>query len=298
MKQLLEDLYSVDLVKKKSLYALLLGIGYAIIGIGCAVLLFPEDPAIVAVAFTAILFLPLLRQVLITEEEEECEKVRVDGNSKFSIIQFFKDHHEIFKIYLFFFIGVLLVFSFFAIVLPNLATNYIFKNQLEVMYGTAVNSGNAMALNFDSNLFTGILLNNTIVMVLCFITAFIIGDGALFLITWNASVWGTIFGNLAQTAAIASGKNPILYFLIVLIIVLPHMILEAFAYFSGAGAGAIVSRGITKEKFMSPAFIRIIKGTLLLLLVAVIFLLIGALVETYVLENVDVYRTIIMQSFG
>ncbi len=298
MKQLLEDLYNVELVKQKSLYALLLGIGYAIIGIGCAVLLFPEDPAIVAVAFTAILFLPLLRQVLITEEDEECAKARIEGADKFSIIQFFKDHNEIFKIYLFYFLGVLFVFSFFALVLPNLATNYIFKNQLEVMYGTAVQSGKAMVLEFDSNLFTGILLNNFIVMILCFITAFIIGDGAVFLITWNASVWGTIFGNLAQTAAIAAGKNPILYFILVIVVVLPHMLLEAFAYFSSAGAGAIVSRGLIKEQFMSPQFKRLIKGTVLLLLVAAAFIIVGALVETYVLENVDVYRAIIQQSFG
>ena len=175
--------------------------------------------------------------------------------------------------------------------LPSLATNFIFENQINVLYGKA--AGGAA---FNAGLYKSLLINNVSVLILCFIAAFVIGDGAIFLITWNASVWGTIFGNLAKTAALSTDKSPIIYFFIVLVIVFPHMILEAFSYITSASAGGVISKGLLKEKFFSKNFRDIMKNATILFIFSIIILLIAVFVETWVLNNATTYQTIIQQS--
>src|SRR3989338_1080457 len=158
---MLEELYSLDFIEKHSIIAFLMGLAYSVIGIGAALILFPEDPAIVAVAFTSIMMLPTLRKLLKREEETESKK---EG---FSLFGFFFEHKTIFKVYVFLFLGILLSFSIFSLVLPSLATNYIFKNQIDVLYGQT--TGGAI---FSTGLFKSIFFNNLGVLILCFIAAF------------------------------------------------------------------------------------------------------------------------------
>lgn len=281
----LEQLYPLNLIERNPLFAFLLGFAYSVIGIGLSVILFPEDPAIVSIAFISIMVYPTINKLLRQEEEIESKK------DTFSLITFFQEHKDIFWVYTLLFLGILLAFSFFSLILPSLATNHIFENQIRVL--SRPTSGKA----FDTALFANLFSNNISVLLLCFIAALIFGDGAIFLITWNASVWGTIFGNLAKTAALNVAKNPFIYFIIILVVVFPHMILEAFSYLCSATAGGVVSKGLIREKFFSERFRYIIKNIIVLLIFALVVLIIAVTTETYVLDNVSVYRTIIRQSF-
>ena len=280
----LEQLYSVSFLRKNPVYAFLLGITYALIGLGAALLMFPEDPALVAVAITSILFLPSLYKLAILEEKEETEE------KLFILAKILRMQKKFIEVYLYAFFGILVVFSFFSIILPGLASNHLFREQLNILSSV----GNAV---FSKGLFLGILTNNFKIFLLCFLVSFALGNGAIFIITWNASVWGTIFGNLAKTAAIAAGKNPFIYFILIFLSVFPHMILEILSYILAIIAGTLVSEGFLKEKFGSEKMNRIMRDNLLLLIVAVGILVLGALVETYTLNNVETYRVIIQQSF-
>ncbi|MDA1196947.1 MAG: stage II sporulation protein M [Nanoarchaeota archaeon] len=283
----LEKLYPLELIERTPIYAFLLGLGYAFIGIGAAVLLFPEDPAIVGVAFISLMIYPTLNQMLLQEEEME------SVNDEFHLHTFLIDHHNSFKVYTLLFLGVLLGFSFFALMLPSLATNHIFEDQINVLYGY----GTAGKAVFSQGLFMNIFMNNLGVMILCFVTAFVFGEGGIFLIVWNASVWGTIFGNLAKTAAVSTLNNPFVYFSIVFATVFPHMILEAFSYVCAATAGGIISKGLLREEAFSERFNHILKNTIMFLVFALVVLVIAVTVETYVLGNAETYRRIIQESF-
>ena len=142
-----------------------------------------------------------------------------------------------------------------------------------------------------------ILLNNLTVLLVIFITSLVLGDGGLFLITWNASVWGTIFGLTAKGASIFSGKHPIYFFAVIMLIVLPHMILEAMSYFLAAISGSVISKDVILEKFASHRFMEVFGFNMYLLLFGLMFLLVGAAVETFVLQNVTTYQEIIRMSF-
>jgi hypothetical protein len=282
---MIEQLYPIKLIEKRAIIAFILGLTYSIIGIGIAVLLFPEDPAIVAVAIISLMFYPTIKKFMVFEECEEAK------NQSFSLLCFLKNHKHIFRIYILFFLGVLLGFSFFSVNLPSLATNHIFNNQINILYQV---TGKAA---FDVAKFGDILINNFGVLILIFITAFFIGDSGVFLLTWNASVWGTIFGLFAKNYALSAARNPLYVFLLVIAIVITHTLLEAFAYISSAAAGSVLSKGMIGEKLMSDRFNNVIKGTVITLLFSLLILLIAVAVETYVLGNVTIYQTIVRHSF-
>lgn len=285
----LEALYKIEWLEKRTSFMFVLGIVYAVLGIVAAIILFPQDPALVAVAFISILALPTLYKLFSREVKKEGEE------RKFSIINLFKDNWSTIKIYLFLSLGIFLVFSFFALVLPSLATNHLFREQIEVMQsGEAIHGG----ATFSTGLFFELFNNNLRVLIFCFIISLLSGSGAIFLITWNLSVWGTIFGNLAKTAAFTVGKNPLVYFILIMFSVLPHAFLEILSYILASISAGVISKNFLKERFFSLKFRNVLLYNFVLLFLSVIVLLIATVIETYVLNNLELYRTIIIQSFG
>jgi uncharacterized membrane protein SpoIIM required for sporulation len=284
----LEHLFPEKWLEKRNYYGFLLGAGYSIIGILLAGLLFPSDPALVAVAFTALLLLPELYKMFSIEERiEEKEK-------SFSFKELFKDNKDFIKVYLFVMLGIFVIYSIAAIVLPSFQVNQLFREQLEMRGASGGASGGAY---FSSGLFLELLLNNWWVLFACFIVSLLTGDGAIFLLTWNASMWGTIFGVTARNAALHSQGNPFVYLVIVLLIVFPHAFLELLAYTLAAISGGVISKDVLLEKFESKRFNEVFQYNFWLFVIAVVVLIIGALVETWVLGNVTIYADIIQQSF-
>ena len=290
---MLEQLYDADFLRKNPFYAFVLGAAYSAIGIGASVLLFPQDPALVAVLIISVLFLPSLYKLSMIEEAEESLSIieEAEESREGGILRTIYRQKQFIKVYFYAFFGMFVVFTFFSTIMPTLAANVLFRQQLELI-GVA---GKAVA--FSQPLFTGLLANNVKVLFLCFVVSLVLGNGAIFLITWNASVWGTIFGNIAKTGAIAVGKNPFIYLLLILISVLPHVILEIGAYIFATISGTELSEGFLKERFGSPAFRNLIAINALILLLSILVLVAGAAVETYVLNNFETYRTIISQAF-
>ena len=283
----LEHLFPEDWLEKKGLYAFILGVVYSIIGIIIASILFPGDPALVAVAFTSMLLLPELYKIFDIEERQDSMEKKV------SLGTLLKGDTDVVRIYIFLFLGILLVYSIGTIVLPSFQTNSLFREQLEIRFGQGFAGSAVSGTNFSSKLFWSLLSNNFLVMLAAFIFALLAGDGAIFLITWNASVWGAIFGITAKNAALFAGENPYVLFGIVMLIVFPHMILEALSYFCAAISGSVISKGVLLEQFASNRFLQVFSFNLYLLVFALVFLLLGAVVETWVLGNMDIYRQII-----
>jgi len=285
----LEHIFPEDWLEKRTWFAFVLGAGYSLVGILLASMLFPGDPALVAVAFTSLLLLPELYKMFDMEERRE----RMEKAVTFKAL--WRDDIDLIKIYIFLFLGILMVYSFSTMLLPSFETNTLFREQLEIRLGQGF-AGQAVAGVFGSDLFWSLLSNNFMVMLACFFLALLTGDGAIFLITWNASVWGTIFGFTAKTASMISGQHPFLVFGTVMLIVFPHMMIEAICYFLAAISGSVISKDVLLEKLDSDRFMEVFSFNLYLLLAAVVFLLLGVSVETFVLENATTYRTIIDQS--
>ncbi len=285
----LEHIFPENWLEKKGRYAFFLGVIYSIIGILISSILFPGDPALVAVAFTSLLLLPELYKIFSIEERQE----RIE--QKVGIRALWRDDIDVVRIYIFLFLGILLVYSVGTMVMPEMQTNSLFREQLEIRFGQGF-TGQATGI-FSSGLFWDLLSNNFLVLLACFIMALLTGDGAIFLITWNASVWGTIFGITAKGAGMFAGKHPFYFFGLIMLVVFPHMILEAISYFLAAISGSVISKDVLLERFVSRRFMEVFGFNLYLLLFALLFLVLGALVETVVLQHVGLYQEIIRMSF-
>ncbi len=274
----LEHIFPEDWLEKRAIYAFILGIGYSIVGILIAKTLFPQDPALVAVAFTSLLLLPELYKIFSIEERKERMETKV------TLKALWRDDIGMIKIYLALFIGIVLVFSVATMMLPAFETNNLFREQLEIRLGQGF-AGNAILGVQDSGLFWSILGNNFKVMIACFVMALLTGDGAIFLITWNASVWGTIFGWTAKAASEFSGQGVLSLFGKIMVSVTPHMIIEAFAYILSAIAGEMISKDVLLEEFASDRFMEVFGFNLYMILFGLIALLVGAWWEAGLLSQ-------------
>ncbi len=264
----LEKLYSARWIEKKARYSFLMGFSYSILGIFSAMLLFPENPGMASIAFTALIILPSLNKLINIEAGQAAKE------KSFELTDILKNHKDIFKVYAFLFLGIMLAFSFFSVVWPSIATSKVFEQQINILgvAGRAAGSGSL----------AGIFSNNLKVLVFCLLASFIYGSGAIFIITWNASVWGVIFGAIAREGAIASGHNPFVYFGLTLLAVFPHLMTEAGGYFLAAISGGIVSKAMFVEKFGSKRFNRILEDALFMFFVALIVLAVAAFTEVFI----------------
>jgi hypothetical protein len=249
-----------------------MGVAYSIIGIFIALIVFPQDPALIAVGITTILFLPSLQGIMGSVERGK------DGTRLMDAVRM---GLPVVNVYFLAFAGIFLSFAFFSMAMPQLAANHVFKQQLGVLAGT---SGQAVA--FSGAQFMEILVNNSIIMLLCFVISLIAGNGAMLFVAWNASVWGTIFGMVARSAASAIGGSSWVVFIIILTAVTPHMVLEALSYITAAVSGTMISEHLVNAPRHT------LRHTYWLIGVAIVFLLLGALVETFVINNVAVYGVI------
>ena len=126
--------------------------------------------------------------------------------------------------------------------------------------------------------FMTIFLNNMRVLLFCITFAFFYGVGAIFILTWNASIIGVVISNFAKnsigniTAAIS----------IALARYLIHGIPEIIAYFMAGLAGGIISIAVVRHHFKSEQFRHILTDSLDLVIGAIMMLVIAGLLEIFV----------------
>ena len=182
------------------------------------------------------------------------------------------------------FLGFFIAFIVWYVVLPSDVTQILFRTQTETIQ--AVNGATGKAID-PLGPIVKIFLNNIRVLALCILFSFLWGAGAIFILTWNASVGGAFIGNLIRTKLSALGGNASImnYFHITslgLIRYLPHGVLEMGAYFVGGLAGGIISVAIIRKDYKTPKFEKILFDASDLILIAVVILMMAAFVEVFI----------------
>jgi len=265
---LLEKLLDLKSIKGSSLNLIILGLIYSFIGILSSLILFPNYVSIMSLAFTSILLIPSVSSMLNGEEN------KVAKERHFSIRVLFKDHKDIIRLYLLLFVGVFLAYCLMGISSDFSGLEQYFGAQLKVA------GVNGQAISPTSE-FLSILSNNFIVFIICFILSLAYGAGSIIFIVWNASVWGIVFGYFIRDSAAAT-SNPFVYFFVVLIPFLPHMITEALSYIFASVMGGTLSKAVHREKFGSKKFIHILQDSLLIGAFGFILVIFAGVLEVYV----------------
>lgn len=315
----LENILSPATARQHPWYMGVISFLFTIVGLWLAYYLFPNSASILTLAFIVIAAEPIIRSTFQQEEEEEAE---MPG----SPTTFLERHFDLIQIYSWFFLGLIVAFAAWYIILPATADGTcalgdickqlpsrqsIFSEQESQLRGIGelraelqqpVNgTGNVSGYNIggsteapatrDRDFFSVVMFlfsNNATVLLLAILFSFLFGEGALFLISWNASIIGTVIGKISSQTLATLPSNDITSVVYALGIgiyqgigFIPHGIPEIVAYYIGAIAGGIISVSMAKETYRTNEFQTIAKDAGVLIIIAVIVLFGAALIESY-----------------
>ena len=276
----LESILNPLKAEKKPLEMFVLGLVYSSIAIFLSLWIFGDQASLIAVFLTVMACIPIVYNTMKLEEGKDLEILR-EGS-------LLKEHNKALIFLMLLFIGITVSSVFWYVVLPANTTSILFERQSQTIANINNNISGNMVQQFG--IFSKILFNNVRVLAFAVLFAFVYGAGAIFILTWNATVIGTAMGNFISTNiskyAGAAGLGKVgAYFQVVSLSVLRysiHGIREILAYFYGGLAGGIISVAIIKHHYESEKFSHIMHDASDLLLIAIGFLVIAALLEVFV----------------
>ena len=256
------------------------GIIYTIAGILLALAVFKAYATLIFVFLAAMAAIPLMYNTIKYEEEKDM----TDLSEKLLL----KEHSKALRVFMFLFLGMTLASVGAYTLLPADTVSTLFNSQTETI--TAINGHVTGGFSEEVRVFNRIFLNNIGVMIYCAVFSLLYGAGAIFILSWNASVIGVaignfIRGNLASYAHLVGFDKAGQYFQIISIGLLKyviHGIPEILAYFTAGLAGGIISIAIIKHDFKTRKFEHILLDSADLLLVSVALLLVAGVLEVWV----------------
>lgn len=275
----LESFISPIKAEKRPWELFFLGFLYASIAMFLSLWIFEKQTSLVMVFLTVIACTPLLFNAMRYEEYKD-----ININSETNRL---KEHYKILKVLIFLFLGFCVAFSVWYVFLPTSTVDSVFSIQMQTI--NAINSKVAGNVLLDLPILEQIFLNNVKVLLFCLFFAFFYGAGAIFILTWNASVISAAIGNLirinvAEYAKELGFSSMWAYFSIFSVSFLRYMIHgvpEISAYFVGGLAGSIISVATINHDFRSEKFKNVLLDSICLIIIAVVILVIAALMEVY-----------------
>ncbi len=262
----LESLFPAKKVLKNPIDMFIFSFIISFVSIFLANLIFPGSGiGKIITLFITVAMTPVIYTIFKKEEEEE----RKEAEHKIHLT-FWERRKDVIWLFTLFFLGNFAAVFLFSLSFPESYVSTIFSDQLSEIERITSISGAAIY----SDLLTVIVKNNLRVMFLSFILSFIIGTGAIIILSWNASI-------LALYLASFLKKGLISEFLVRTVGLIPHAPIEIFAYFLAGIAGGILSVGMIREKFFSKEFFLVFKDSVMMLLIAVLSILVGAFIEVF-----------------
>tara|TARA_Y100000310_G_scaffold345857_1_gene471565 strand:- start:18071 stop:18922 length:852 start_codon:yes stop_codon:yes gene_type:complete len=276
----LESLLFPLKAEKKPWEMLFIGFAYSSIGILLALWIFKDQASLVMVFLIVLAAIPLTHKTLELEESKD-----LIIHKEASLL---KEHNKAITFLMYMFLGITLSSVLWYTILPsNIITN-LFHTQSSTIQ--AINNAVSGSSAQQFKLFNLIFFNNLRVLVFALLFSFVYSSGAIFILTWNATVIGTAIGNFIRSnIAVASSSFGFFqaggYLHIVslgLLRYVIHGVPEIVAYFYGGLAGGILSMAIIKRHYKTPHFNHILADFFELLLISVAFLLVAGFLEVYV----------------
>lgn len=279
---MLEMLINPRKAERKPWELFFVGLFYASLSILLVSWIFSSDPVlskysgIIIVTFTVMFSMPFVYFTIKLEEN----KISPDSDN----ISLLKEHEHAIMVFVWLFLGFVVAFSFWYIILPN---SHGFQAQIETYClinqkanfdkcvsqytGKAISQTTSVTSNKER--FFVIFSNNMSVLIFTLVFSLIFGAGAIFILAWNASVIAAAIGIFTKSELSALPLGIARYLI--------HGIPEIASYFTVALAGGIVSAAVIKHEFGTEKFWEVLQDSLNLIILAVVILVIAAAMEVY-----------------
>ncbi|MBM3232439.1 hypothetical protein FJZ21_03645 [Candidatus Pacearchaeota archaeon] len=260
------------------------GLFYASISILLFEGIFKNDPVlsqtggILVVTFTVMFSIPFMFYMFRIEETRSSQ----DGSSAFQML---KDHRKAIWAFMWLFVGFVIGFSFWYILLPT-------TGALEQQLGTFCNINRPNDANCQNTILSRdpntsptafatnkerlflIFANNTYVLIFTLIFSLLFGAGVVFILAWNASV-------IAAAIAIFT-RSDLSYLPVAMLRYFVHGLPEIGSYFVAALAGGIISFAVIRREIGTEKFWKVLQDALNLIILAIIILFLAALMEVFI----------------
>lgn len=280
---MLEMIINPKRAERRSWEMFIIGIIYASLSILLVNWIFAQDvvlakySGILMITFCVMFSMPYMYYAIKLEEEKD---IKIEG-----MFRLLKEHNKTLMGFLWLFLGFIVAFSFFYIVMPS---ENNFRAQIETycminrpanyvecieQYGVKATGGTTGFLTSREKLIA-IFTNNIYVLMFTLIFSLIFGAGAIFILAWNASVIAAAVGIFSKSNLAGLPLGIARYMI--------HGLPEIGAYFIGALAGGIISVAIIKHDVRSDKFWGILQDSLNLIILAVIVLFLAALIEVFI----------------
>lgn len=256
----LERILSGKYNRKQPMMIFLLSLLISLISLFISYTVFKQNTGLFTVVIISLIMVPFMNSMIGYEEAETEETGQRET--------FFKRHGDIILAYTAVFLGMVLAMSVVFVILPDDIVEQVFDEQISEV--------KLIQGNFTfGNQMLDIIVNNTSVLMLSFLFSFLIGTGAVLIISWNASVLSAAIGLIAKSFGGIRGIP------IAVLTFIPHGSFEILAYFIGAIAGGLISAAVMRKK--SNNFWYIIKDSGFMLILSFVFLIIGSIIETFII---------------
>ncbi|MBS3095829.1 stage II sporulation protein M [Candidatus Woesearchaeota archaeon] len=275
-----ESLLNPFKAEKKPWEMFFLGLLYTSLGILTSLWIFRDQASLVMVFMITMAALPIFYSTIKLEESKDMIMEKESA--------ILREHNKAISFFMYMFIGITIACALWYSFLPASTISLLFDKQIGTIQ--AINnqvSGNAV---HSLGIFGRIFFNNFKVMAFSVLFSFVYGAGAIFILTWNATVIGAAIGNFIR-ANISNYTSSLgfleagNYFHVISLGLLKysiHGIPEIAAYFYGGLAGGILSVALIRKHFMTKKFSTVMGDFSELVLIAVGFLVAAAFLEVYV----------------
>lgn len=276
----LESLFNPFVVKRKPWEMFFAGFIYSVVGLFLAYFVFREIAGILMIFLIVMATIPLF-YITIKNEEELDLKI----NKEWVLL---KEHTKVLLYLIFLFLGITAALVLSYLVLPSEMTSTIFTLQEKAISNVNQNlQGHLTGGIAQFDFLIRIFMNNLKVLFFCLIFSLLYGTGAIFILTWNASVIAAAIGGLiksellqvASLTGLASFSSYAGITVLGFLRYLTHGIFEIAAYFVMGLAGGILSIALIKHNFQEE---RILIDALDLIFISVGLLIFAGLVEVYI----------------
>lgn len=252
----------------------LVGFLYLSIAMYIAIWKFSSHTGLAITFFTVLAAFPYFYSTIKKEEY-----IDFRSNEERKIL---KSHARILSYFLMFFIGIVVAVSFWSLILPNETVATTFDAQFDAIGvinpSLAGKATTDVGLVSQSKALIDIFSHNLEILILCIFFSFIYGAGALFVLTWNASIVGVAiasFVKLQSAGWMTSIGYGILRFSI-------HGIPEILAFITAGFAGGIISVAVIRHHIFTKKSHTIILDSSLLIAISLLLLFLAALLEVFV----------------